>query len=77
MTEKAFALHETMELHEMLTFKNVCFTKSNTMKTMVSDDQLNSLLQTCAATDKRHIQELQHLLSGARIMTEYQEGVQH
>ncbi|GMA60474.1 hypothetical protein NZD89_12740 [Alicyclobacillus fastidiosus] len=76
MAEKAFALHETMELHELLTFKNVCMTKSSTMRALVSDGHLNSLLETCAATDRQHIQELQGLLSGASIMTEHQGVVQ-
>ncbi|MFB5191844.1 hypothetical protein [Alicyclobacillus fastidiosus] len=76
MAEKAFALHETMEVHELLAFKNVCMTKASTMQALVSDGGLNSLLGTCAATDRRHIQELQDLLSGASIMTEHQGVVQ-
>lgn len=65
MANPSFALHETMELHELLTFKNVCMTKSMTMQALVSDQRLNQLLETCAQTDKKHISDLQGLLSKA------------
>ncbi|WAH39457.1 hypothetical protein [Alicyclobacillus dauci] len=63
MAEQGFATHETMEVHELLVFKNVCMTKSVTMQSLVSDNELNGLLDTCAQTDKRHIEDLQGLLS--------------
>lgn len=75
-SEKSFALHETMELHELLTLKNVCMTKSITMQALVSDPQLSALLSTCAATDRQHIQDLRGLLTGAQIMTEHQGAIQ-
>ena len=62
MTDQ-FALHETMEVHELLVFKNVCMTKSATMQALVSDQKLHDLLGTCAQTDKQHIEDLQGLLS--------------
>ncbi|WP_067621438.1 hypothetical protein [Alicyclobacillus acidiphilus] len=72
MEQKAFAIHETMEVHELLAMKNVCVTKSLTMQVLVSDPPLLSLLKTCVATDRRHIQELRDLMSDARIMTNHQ-----
>ncbi|WP_236026266.1 hypothetical protein [Alicyclobacillus suci] len=63
MADSMLAPHETMEVHELLAFKNVCMTKSVTMKALVSDEKLKNLLQTCASTDKQHIQDLQGLLS--------------
>jgi len=63
MADGALALHETMEIHELLTFKNVCMTKSTTMRRLVSDDGLNNLLRTCAAADRQHIQDLEGLIS--------------
>lgn len=65
MAEQQYARHEAMEVHELLVFKNVCMTKSMTMQALVSDSRLNDLLQTCAGTDRRHIDELQELLSKA------------
>lgn len=76
MTQNTFALHETMDVHELLTMKTVCLTKSTTLQVLVTDPQLRTLLQTSAATDRQHIQDLQSMLSDARIMTEYQGGVQ-
>jgi similar to spore coat protein len=75
MNDKEFALHETMEVHELLTFKNVCMTKSMTMQALVSDERLNSLLQTCTATDRQHIEDLQGLLSHVNIMMDHQGAV--
>lgn len=76
MPDGVLALHETMELHELLTFKNVCMTKSTTMQVLVSDNPLKQLLQTCADKDREHIRDLRGLLAGARIETE-QKGVVH
>ncbi|WP_249226458.1 hypothetical protein [Alicyclobacillus mengziensis] len=40
MAKDEWALHETLELHELLAFKNVCMTKSVTMPVLVSDESL-------------------------------------
>ena len=37
--------HEALELHELLTFKNVCATKSAAMAALVKDTELKSLLE--------------------------------
>lgn len=58
------ALHETLKLHEMLAFKNLCLTKSATMQGLVTDGRLRDLMQFTAAADRRHIEDLQRLLSG-------------
>lgn len=59
------APHEALELHELLTFKNVCATKSATMAALVKDDELKSLLQQDYSTAKEHIKELNDLMIGA------------
>lgn len=64
------ALHETMEVHELLAFKNVCMTKSTTMQVLVSDPALKEMMNACANTDKQHIADLAALLStGAKTTT--------
>ncbi|QSO53495.1 hypothetical protein JZ785_06475 [Alicyclobacillus curvatus] len=68
----SFALHETLELHELLAFKNVCLTKSITMPVLVNDGGLKDLLAAAAAMDRRHVADLQGLL--ARTAT---SGVSH
>jgi similar to spore coat protein len=65
MNDAGLALHETLDLHEILTFKNVCVTKSATMQGLVTDQQLKSFLQQDVQKGKQQIQELQGLLSRA------------
>ncbi|MCR8978637.1 MULTISPECIES: hypothetical protein [Brevibacillus] len=67
MGNNGLAMHETLEVHELLTFKNVCCTKSATMQALVSDPDLQSLLQQDVQASKQHIQELQGLLSRANL----------
>lgn len=60
-----FALHETLELHEVSAFKAVCLTKAKTMQGLVSDPELSHLLQEDAQLSTRQLQELDGLLSKA------------
>lgn len=60
-----FALHETLELHEVSAFKALCMTKSKTMQALVSDPELKSLMQEDVQLSTRQLQELNGLLSNA------------
>nr|WP_313781745.1 hypothetical protein [Paenibacillus larvae] len=40
MAQQGLAVHETLEVHELLTFKNTCMTKSVAMQGLVSDPAL-------------------------------------
>ncbi|MDW8800246.1 spore coat protein [Clostridium sp. A1-XYC3] len=62
MKNQGIAPHESFELHELLTFKNVCLTKSTTMSTLVTDERLKSLLQQDVTTTQGHIKELRNLM---------------
>jgi similar to spore coat protein len=59
----AYALHETLEVHEMAAFKTVCLTKSKTMKGLVSDPVLKQILQLDVDRSTQHLQELGAILS--------------
>jgi similar to spore coat protein len=63
MEQQGLALHETLELHELLVFKNVCCTKSATMQALVSDEGLRSILVQDVQASQGHIKELQALVS--------------
>jgi similar to spore coat protein len=63
---KGLATHETLELLEMLTIKNVCLTKSKTMQALVSDPELKTILQNDVQTGARQITELTNLVSKAQ-----------
>lgn len=65
MPEQRTAPHESIELHEILTFKNVCLTKAVTMSALVSDNELKSIMQQDIATTKGQIKELRGLLEHA------------
>lgn len=65
--EHGLALHETLELHELLTFKTCCLTKSSTMQALVSDNELKTLLEQDVQTSQRNMKELQDLLSKAKL----------
>ena len=59
------APHEVLEIHELLTFKNVCATKAATMAGLVKDEELKSILQQDFNMGKEHIKELNNLMTGA------------
>jgi hypothetical protein len=61
--DQNFALHETLELHEMAAFKAVCLTKSKTMRILVSDPELTDLMNLDVELSTRHLQELDGLLA--------------
>jgi len=61
------APHETFDLHELLTFKNICATKSSTMNAMVNDEELKSILQQDVTVSQQQIRDLESLIK----MSEY------
>jgi similar to spore coat protein len=67
MAVQGLALHETLELHELLAFKTVCMTKSSTMQALVSSDELKAIMQQDVNNSAEAIRDLQGLLSRAQI----------
>ncbi len=62
MNNNRIAAHESFELHELITFKNVCATKSSVMAGLVKDEELKALLNQELNTSQEHIRELQDLI---------------
>lgn len=60
---KYLGLHETLEIHELLTFKNLCLTKSTLMNPLAKDEELKTILANDAAAGQQHIQQLRQLLT--------------
>ncbi|WP_160725231.1 hypothetical protein [Bacillus sp. USDA818B3_A] len=60
---KYLGLHETLDVHELLTFKNLCLTKSSTMSALVQDEELKTILANDVTTGQRHIEKLQQFLT--------------
>ena len=67
MAFNQMAAHETLELLEVMTFKNVCATKSKTMQPFVTDPQLKQILQTDVEKSVPAIQTLSGILQQAKI----------
>ncbi|MDQ0246293.1 hypothetical protein J2S09_003897 [Bacillus fengqiuensis] len=62
---KYLGLHETLEVHELLTFKNLCLTKASTMMGLVQDEELKTLLSEDVSMGQQQIERLQeHLING-------------
>jgi similar to spore coat protein len=62
---RKIAPHEAFEIHELLTFKNICATKSSAMAIMVKDEDLKTLMQNDFNNSQDHIRELSELLKSA------------
>ncbi len=60
---KFLALHETLDVHELLTFKSLCLTKSVTMSAFVQDEELKDILVSDVANGTEHIKRLQQHLT--------------
>lgn len=59
---KELALHEKLEVHELLTLKNSCATKAVTMLELVKDDKLKSLIEEDIKNSSKAIKDLKSLL---------------
>lgn len=67
MAQPGITPNETIQIHELLTFKNLCLTKSVTMSPLVSDAELKSILQQDVPTTQQHIKELRGLMEQSSI----------
>jgi similar to spore coat protein len=63
---KYLGLHETLDLHELLSFKNLCLTKATTMSVLAQDEELRAILSADVTTGIQHVQQLQQFLTNRR-----------
>jgi similar to spore coat protein len=63
---KYLGLHETLDVHELLSFKNLCLTKATMMSALAQDEKLKAILSTDVTTGIQHIQQLQRFLTDRR-----------
>ncbi|MDQ0219093.1 hypothetical protein ELQ35_12225 [Peribacillus cavernae] len=61
--QKQLGLHETLESHEILTFKNNCAVKSSSMMGLANDAELKNLLSLDVQQSKQEIEQLVKFLS--------------
>jgi similar to spore coat protein len=60
---KYLGLHETMDVHELLTFKNISLTKSTTMSALAQDPELKAILTNDMVAGKKQLLQLQQFLT--------------
>jgi similar to spore coat protein len=60
---KYLGLHETVDVHELLTFKSICLTKSTTMSALAQDEDLKAILTNDMIAGQQQVKELQQLLT--------------
>ncbi|GEN45466.1 hypothetical protein [Alkalibacillus haloalkaliphilus] len=63
MVTDQLARHERLEMHEILTLKNISLTKAATMQGLVGCDQLKAILQEDVTKGKQHVEQLNELLN--------------
>lgn len=66
IVNKSNAMHEMLEVHEIVAFKTVGLTKSKTMQALVTDPELKLILQQDAAMSSKHLYELRALLTESK-----------
>lgn len=65
MDKQCLALHETMQVHEMLNFKTICMATSKMMQGVVFDQELKALMAKDVEQSIMSVAALQNLLSKA------------
>ncbi len=63
MQQQTPAPHETTEIHELHKFKTICASKANSMKDMVFDQDLKTLLEKEVRQSTKATNDLQTLLA--------------
>ncbi|MED4402264.1 spore coat protein [Metabacillus fastidiosus] len=66
MAKKELAMHEKLEVHEVLLFKTACATKSTAMLELVKDSELKKLLKDDIKNSSKAIEELKEILKNAK-----------
>ncbi|MFD2332775.1 spore coat protein [Cohnella sp. GCM10020058] len=59
---KELALHEKLEVHEILTLKTSCATKSRAMLELATDEKLKALIEQDLVNASKAIEELKSIL---------------
>ncbi|PPA70385.1 hypothetical protein [Jeotgalibacillus proteolyticus] len=62
MARNGYAVHEILEVHEMITIKSASVAKSTLMRGLASDKGLKDLLQEDAETAQKAVKELSEVI---------------
>ncbi|QGQ98105.1 spore coat protein [Paenibacillus psychroresistens] len=61
--DQGYAVHETLELHEIISFKTLCLSKSKIMHALVSDSELSEIFKEDIKQSTKAIKDIQNLFS--------------
>lgn len=62
MNTVRLGMHEKLEAHELLTLKNLAFTKAVTMSGLAQDEELKTILSEDVVKGEKHIRQLKAIL---------------
>ena len=65
MAAKELALHEQLEVHEVLIFKTTCVTKSKMFVDLVQDKKLKEIIEQDLELSEKAIKDLKKVLADA------------
>jgi len=65
MAAKELALHEQLEVHEVLIFKTACVTKSKLFLNQVQDEKLKEIIQEDLELSTTAVKDLRKILADA------------
>ena len=65
MAAKELALHEQLEVHEVLIFKTTCVTKSKMFVDLVQDKKLKEIIEEDLVLSEKAIKDLKKVLADA------------
>lgn len=60
---KELAMHEKLEVHEVLTFKTACVAKNKVFSGLVKDEELKAILEEDLELSKKAIKDLRKTLA--------------
>ncbi len=63
MAKKELAIHETLEIHEVMTMKQACLVKAHAVSFLIKDDELRKLVEQEVKDTEKALDELQKLLN--------------
>lgn len=63
MAKKELAIHETLEIHEVMTMKQLCLVKAHAVSSLIKDDELRKLVEQDVKDTEKALNELQKLLN--------------
>ncbi|SDK35770.1 spore coat protein [Sediminibacillus albus] len=63
MASSKLAIHETLEVHEIITLKQSAILKAHAMKSLAEDDTLKQMLDNEVQRSEKAIKDLQEVLA--------------